>query len=742
MAVVFALERVDEKLNRKELYHRDLTFQNLLSLGFNVRENEERHQISFTPSMFDKTNSKGLEVVMYFLIDRWSRTRARELFHGIWPITDRSKAGEFRNVLFDVLKSFEEGGHIPVNSVRKSLLQTATGPRFEELLFAVSSYVLRCVMSKDYSNYPVPVFPAILTLDSDSRKLVLRGAKMQVVAQIRAFLSFYRNVWEVRERWEECDRNLEERNGEIFQKLSAIRRRQSQLRTQISKYPFNLSVVNSKKEGVLQSWKALDEMFGLHSLQTPLVDRVLNGRPHEYHLDSHDFQYANSSFTHSSSLLNDSFIKETILEKDGPHKDSLRVHGLSNVWNVSASQLLQRLSNSSASKRTLFAEFNVAGDRLTTLQTKHKFHIENVKKLTVQIKKEIEKKKREIEILRQKEKNVPTSPPSAPNDPHSLGLSPTSTPRILLEGNRLRFVPPTPQTNLHFTPSSNRRQWPPSPTREIVDDPQQLWSLVEDIRMTVTDQHKRRRMTETQATTSIFESESLDKGNTDDLNLDEDLGKESQFHHHDEFDGEDREEEIEGDDELQEEIGGEEEFSHYFEFNEDEVNPQLEEADEDNIHPITDPNEENQAFPMEDDLESGEESGNISPTQNRFPGDAESDVDESEDEEVEFINIPSENHVDITNDFDVFTEDEDDELEELENPLSEDDRPSKPSTSPLQSFNLLSTPLKLSSTFHLPLQSPHAPPSPYYSRRPAPQSPFEMKGNLDDFDDFSDDDQW
>jgi hypothetical protein len=366
-----------------------------------------------------------------------------------------------------------------------------------------------------------------------------------------------------------------------------------------------------------------------------------------------------------------------------------------------------------------------------------------VRKLTLQIKREIEKKKRQIEILRQKEKTLPTSPPSPSNDSHSLGLTPTSTPRILSEGNRLRFIPPTPQTNLHFTPSSSRRQWPPSPTRESVDDPQQLWSLVEDIRMTVTDQHKTRKISATQATTSIIENESSEMGNTVHLNLDERLGKESQFNNHDEFDEDERQDEMEGDNHIQEEMEGDDEFSHYFEFNEDEVNPQFEEIEEeDHLQPVIDPNEEDQAFPMEDDVESGEEFENIMQTQNGSPEYAESDAGDSEDDEVEFVNIASGNHADITNDFDVFSEDEDDELGGLENSLSEDDRPSKPSNSPLHSFNLLSTPLKLSSSFHLPLQSPHVPPSPYYSRRPAPQSPFEMKGNLDDFDDLSDDDQW
>ena len=189
----------------------ELTFTNLTLLGFDVRENEARHQTPFCPSMFDTSNGKGMEVIMFFLLHRLDPGRARESFRGVWPVNDKTKSREFRNILFDWLKKLEEEEAIP-KSARKSLLQTATGHRFVELLFYVSNHVLRSIFQRDLSSYKMPQIPFSLSgLSSPVCIALIRATKLHIIRETRKFVTNGARMAEVRSQWSDFDDLLDSR---------------------------------------------------------------------------------------------------------------------------------------------------------------------------------------------------------------------------------------------------------------------------------------------------------------------------------------------------------------------------------------------------------------------------------------------------------------------------------------------------------------------------------------------------
>ncbi len=54
-------------------------FTNLLLLGFDVLNNEKKHNIQFHPQMFATSNVKGMQVVLHFLFKRLSPDKAEKV---------------------------------------------------------------------------------------------------------------------------------------------------------------------------------------------------------------------------------------------------------------------------------------------------------------------------------------------------------------------------------------------------------------------------------------------------------------------------------------------------------------------------------------------------------------------------------------------------------------------------------------------------------------------------------------
>jgi len=54
-------------------------FTNLLLLSFDPHKEEKKHGIPFHPKMFLTTNAKGMQVILYFLLNRLSSEKAKKV---------------------------------------------------------------------------------------------------------------------------------------------------------------------------------------------------------------------------------------------------------------------------------------------------------------------------------------------------------------------------------------------------------------------------------------------------------------------------------------------------------------------------------------------------------------------------------------------------------------------------------------------------------------------------------------
>ena len=73
-------------------------FTNLLMLGFDPALMERKHATSFHRRMFRKTNAKGMEIVLHFLMQRGSDPQCAQELALVWPIFDKPSARGFRKL--------------------------------------------------------------------------------------------------------------------------------------------------------------------------------------------------------------------------------------------------------------------------------------------------------------------------------------------------------------------------------------------------------------------------------------------------------------------------------------------------------------------------------------------------------------------------------------------------------------------------------------------------------------------
>lgn len=62
---------------------------------------------------------------------------------GCWPVYEPSQARELRNVVFRWLDDLKKSGRLGGVLIRRTTLDDCCGPRYEELLLALSTMVLR-----------------------------------------------------------------------------------------------------------------------------------------------------------------------------------------------------------------------------------------------------------------------------------------------------------------------------------------------------------------------------------------------------------------------------------------------------------------------------------------------------------------------------------------------------------------------------------------------------------------------
>ncbi|XP_042188950.1 HAUS augmin-like complex subunit 6 [Callorhinchus milii] len=127
----------------------------LLALGFSAPEEAGRlpavprggvwrgsSRTVFGKNMFDKPNMDAFQTVAHYLFVMLDQTRSNSLFRDCWPIYDKKMAVVFRKACYEWLKKIADKVGSTFPQVVASLFLSPGGPKFINLMYHFSKYVL------------------------------------------------------------------------------------------------------------------------------------------------------------------------------------------------------------------------------------------------------------------------------------------------------------------------------------------------------------------------------------------------------------------------------------------------------------------------------------------------------------------------------------------------------------------------------------------------------------------------
>ncbi|KAG0636403.1 HAUS augmin-like complex subunit 6 N-terminus-domain-containing protein [Tuber brumale] len=108
-------------------------------------DGEAEDSFLVTPDVFTSLKNKGkaFEHIVYHLFSSFDPEECAIRLEGCWPIYEPAQSREFRNVVFKWLTDLKRAGQLGNILVRKTLLDDCSGERYEELLLALSTTVLK-----------------------------------------------------------------------------------------------------------------------------------------------------------------------------------------------------------------------------------------------------------------------------------------------------------------------------------------------------------------------------------------------------------------------------------------------------------------------------------------------------------------------------------------------------------------------------------------------------------------------
>lgn len=117
-----------------------LTNLRLLNYGFDAE-----NSFPITVDVFTSLTNKGkaFEHIIYHLFRTFDPEECELKLQGCWPIFEPSQSRELRNAVFKWLEDLKKSGRLAGVLIRRTTLDDCCGQRYEELLLALSTMVLR-----------------------------------------------------------------------------------------------------------------------------------------------------------------------------------------------------------------------------------------------------------------------------------------------------------------------------------------------------------------------------------------------------------------------------------------------------------------------------------------------------------------------------------------------------------------------------------------------------------------------
>ncbi|KAJ2849580.1 hypothetical protein GGI22_005511 [Coemansia erecta] len=204
-------------------------WQTLLAMGFNPEETctGTYSGIGLDTQVFQRGiyHTKAAELIFHFLLTHLDSARFKREFFDVWPIADPRQARDFRAHVFKWLDEIrrdsaeKQDGRWPLHiPVRRSYIDESKGLRFEQVLWALTSFVAHALLrngSGAWSKYlkrPVIAVPGGDDMDRGMTEAVaqaLSGCRARYARRMRDRLRA-QETWqatecELRERIEDAD---------------------------------------------------------------------------------------------------------------------------------------------------------------------------------------------------------------------------------------------------------------------------------------------------------------------------------------------------------------------------------------------------------------------------------------------------------------------------------------------------------------------------------------------------------
>ncbi|KAH3837273.1 hypothetical protein DPMN_110657, partial [Dreissena polymorpha] len=194
-------------LENNNLDMKQLFFNNLILLGFDVQEMEATHSIPFNKAMFELPNKRAAEIVLHFLFQRLNPTMCREAFRDSWPIHDKKREQTFRktccNWLSNILQE-EPDSHLP--RINASMFMSPGGEKFYQLLFYFSGYVMQKVMENELGvkSSERQKCPVVTPQNVNMQDSILKSLKCSGIRHRKQYFETVNMNVQASEMWKQC----------------------------------------------------------------------------------------------------------------------------------------------------------------------------------------------------------------------------------------------------------------------------------------------------------------------------------------------------------------------------------------------------------------------------------------------------------------------------------------------------------------------------------------------------------
>eukprot|EP00794_Sanderia_malayensis_P009791 gene9791-10790_t len=302
---------------------REITFTNLLLLGFEPKVYEAKYNFPFNRDMFAFPNKKAMEAAFYFLFGKLNPDVAQNEF----------RISEYSKEIKD--------SHVP--RVLGSLLLSPGGDKFYHLLFYFSSYVLKESLKKCAEKGTIiPPWPS--STSAATKSLLPELSKVfqtKTACEMKSFLEHAKLATQAQDEWilyagelTKENRAIRKNNRELektLKELEAEHLRRGLLSPAPARFqqssPYAGEVKSLKRTKIIQrvrdNWKHFDEVYQSQKHLREKINEILNGNSDKYCLKASDIDVTDSPIPYQDCSI--PYKDSPIPYRDNPipYKDSL-----------------------------------------------------------------------------------------------------------------------------------------------------------------------------------------------------------------------------------------------------------------------------------------------------------------------------------------------------------------------------------------------------------------------------------